>query len=73
MPLTGYEMHVGRTTGPGTQRPLLRLDDGRHDGATTADGRIAGCYVHGLFADDAQRAAWMARLGAPASASTTKR
>jgi len=66
--VSGYEMHMGRTTGAGTKRPLLRLDDGRPDGAVSADGRIAGCYLHGFFAGDAQRAAWLARLGAPASA-----
>jgi adenosylcobyric acid synthase len=57
-------MHVGRTSGPDCARPLLRFGDGRDDGATSANGRIGGCYVHGLFADDAQRAAWMRRLGA---------
>ena len=61
-------MHIGRTAGAGTGRPLLRLDDGRPDGAISADGRVAGSYLHGLFADDAQRGAWLARLGAPASA-----
>jgi adenosylcobyric acid synthase len=60
-------MHIGRTIGSGTQRPLLRLDDGRLDGAVSADGRVAGSYLHGFFAGDAQRAAWLARLGAPAS------
>ncbi len=65
--VAGYEMHIGRTTGAGTQRPLLQLEDGRFDGAVTADGRVAGCYLHGLFAGDAQRAAWLARLGAPGS------
>jgi adenosylcobyric acid synthase len=65
--VAGYEMHIGRTTGAGTQRPLLRLDDGRLDGAVTDDGRIAGCYLHGFFAGDAQRASWLARLRAPAS------
>jgi adenosylcobyric acid synthase len=65
--VAGYEMHIGRTTGSGTQRPLLRLDDGRLDGAVSADGRVAGSYLHGFFAGDAQRAAWLARLGAPAS------
>lgn len=70
VPLSGYEMHMGRTDGPGTARPLVRLDDGvdgRHDGAVSADGRIAGSYVHGVFADDRQRAAWLARLGAPSA------
>jgi len=65
--IAGYEMHIGRTTGEGTQRPLLRLDDGRFDGAISADGCVAGTYLHGFFAGDAQRAAWLARLGAPAS------
>ena len=64
LPFAGYEMHVGDTTGPDTARPLLRLADGRPDGAVSADGRVAGTYVHGLFADDRQRAAWLARLGA---------
>jgi adenosylcobyric acid synthase len=63
-PFQGYEMHVGRTEGPDRARPLLRVADGRDDGATSASGRIAGAYVHGLFADDRQRAAWLASLGA---------
>ncbi|WCS26739.1 cobyric acid synthase [Methylobacterium sp. NMS14P] len=63
VPFAGYEMHIGATEGPDADRPLLRLADGRPDGAVSADGRVAGTYVHGLFADDAQRAAWLARLG----------
>jgi adenosylcobyric acid synthase len=65
--VAGYEMHIGRTVGVATQNPLVRLDDGRFDGAVSADGRVAGTYLHGFFARDAQRAAWLARLGAPAS------
>lgn len=67
-PFTGYEMHVGESIGPGTDRPLLAIAGGRADGAVSADGRIAGCYVHGLFAHKAQRAAWLQRIGAPGSA-----
>jgi adenosylcobyric acid synthase len=63
----GYEMHVGITSGPGTQRPVLRFVDGRVDGASSADGRVAGAYVHGLFTDDRQRKALVASLGAAAS------
>ena len=63
-PFHGYEMHVGQTTGPDCARPLLSFADGRRDGATSANGRVAGAYVHGLFADDRQRAAWLAELGA---------
>ena len=59
----GYEMHVGETTGPDTARPVLRLGDGRCDGASSLDGRVLGTYAHGLFAHDAQRAAWLKRLG----------
>ncbi len=62
---TGFEMHVGRTTGEA--RPLLHRSDGRPDGALSPDGLVAGCYVHGLFAHDAQRARWLRALGgAPA-------
>ena len=32
-------------------RPALRLDDGRVDGALSTDGQILGTYVHGLFED----------------------
>jgi adenosylcobyric acid synthase len=60
----GYEMHVGQTSGPDCARPLLRFKNGRTDGAISANGRVAGAYVHGLFADDRQRAAWLASLGA---------
>src|SRR5260221_8570618 len=61
-PVRGYEMHVGTTEGPGAARPMLRLADGGA-GAMSAGGRVAGCYLHGLFAGDAFRRAFIARLG----------
>jgi adenosylcobyric acid synthase len=61
---SGYEMHIGRTHGPDCGRPLLRFADGREDGAISRDGRVMGAYAHALFADDGQRAAWLAMLGA---------
>jgi adenosylcobyric acid synthase len=61
---SGYEIHVGRTNATGACAPLLRLADGQTDGAVSADGRIAGCYIHRLFDHPEQRAAWLARLGA---------
>jgi len=64
----GYEIHVGETFGPGTARPFLVHDDGRPDGAVSADGRVAGTYVHGLFGHGEARAALLARLGAVAQA-----
>jgi adenosylcobyric acid synthase len=63
MPIAGYEMHLGQTGGPGLARPMLRLTN-RCDGCVSADGRVAGCYVHGLFASDRFRRAFLAALGA---------
>jgi len=50
----GYEMHVGETLGPGLARPMLRLAGAPH-GAVSPDGRVMGCYLHGLFAADGFR------------------
>jgi adenosylcobyric acid synthase len=60
--VTGYEIHLGRTTGPGLERPMLALAAGP-DGAVSADGRVMGCYLHGLFASDAFRAELLKTLG----------
>jgi adenosylcobyric acid synthase len=57
----GYEMHVGRTTGGA--RPMLTFADGTADGAISDDGRVRGCYVHGLFDRGDARAALLAELG----------
>jgi adenosylcobyric acid synthase len=67
VPFSGYEMHMGVTEGSDRARPFARLDDGSPEGAISADGRVLGTYIHGLFADDRQRAAWLARLAAGAS------
>ncbi len=65
VPFAGYEMHVGETHGPdAAARPFARLGAGRLDGAVSADGLVTGTYVHGLFADDRQRAHWLGTLGA---------
>jgi adenosylcobyric acid synthase len=66
-PFAGYEMHIGRTTGAGTARPALTFDDGRPDGAVSANGRVAGTYVHGLFMTDAARLAWLRAMDVHAS------
>jgi adenosylcobyric acid synthase len=66
VPFVGYEMHMGVTAGPDCSRPFARLSDGSPEGAISADGRVVGTYVHGLFADDRQRAAWLARFGGAA-------
>ena len=66
-PIAGYEIHLGRTTGPDCGRPVLTLAEGRPDGASSPDGRVTGCYVHGLFGSDAFRAQYLAGFGAPST------
>jgi adenosylcobyric acid synthase len=60
--IEGYEIHLGRSDGADCARPVITLD-GRADGASSRDGRIQGTYVHGLFAGDAFRKAWLGNLG----------
>lgn len=60
--IDGYEIHMGRTSGPDCQRPFAHLPD--PEGAISPNGRVAGTYLHGLFASDAFRAAWLAQFGA---------
>ncbi len=66
-PFHGYEMHVGDTAGAACARPFLRFEDGRLDGAVSNDRLVMGSYVHGLFSDDAFRAAFLAEIGAEAA------
>lgn len=65
-PIRGYEIHLGRSTGPACARPFA-LIGGQSEGATSADGRIMGSYLHGAFASDDFRRAFLARLGAAPS------
>jgi adenosylcobyric acid synthase len=59
----GYEIHIGRTTGPDTAHPFLHTISGSQ-GAISPNGRIAGCYVHGLFQQGPARAAILKTIGA---------
>jgi len=70
----GYEIHLGRTTGPDRSRPLFTVDDqtgnAQPEGAQRPDGRVMGSYLHGMFTADAFRQAFLAGLGAlPGTAS----
>lgn len=65
--VSGYEIHMGDTTGPDCARAWLSLD-GRGEGAASPNGRIMGCYLHGLFSADAFRSAFFAQLGKPVAA-----
>ncbi|MFH0295742.1 cobyric acid synthase [Bradyrhizobium sp. 31Argb] len=65
-PIEGYEIHLGRTSGEDCVRPVVTID-GRSDGASSADGRVQGTYLHGLFVNDSFRKAWLANLGVASS------
>jgi adenosylcobyric acid synthase len=56
-------MHLGVTQGGDCARPFLTID-GVAEGAVSADGRVAGVYLHGLFAADGWRRAFLSELGA---------
>ncbi|KNG94016.1 cobyric acid synthase [Pseudaestuariivita atlantica] len=63
---SGYEIHIGRTEGRDLQRPFGFVD-GAAEGAISGDGRVMGSYLHGMFADDGFRAAFLAAMGAAPS------
>jgi len=48
---TGYEMHLGVTSGPDDVRPFCKIDK-RNSGAVSNNRRVMGCYLHGLFEND---------------------
>ena len=62
VPLSGYEIHLGLTEGPDTIRAPVAID-GRKDGAASADGRVTGTYLHGLFSSDPYRHRLLSSFG----------
>ena len=57
-----YEIHIGTSDGADRSRPFAYID-GKPEGAMSADGHITGSYLHGMFADDEFRKAWLAGFG----------
>jgi adenosylcobyric acid synthase len=68
-PIQGYEIHMGRTTVLDDARPLATITRRgadsimEMDGCQSADGRVWGCYVHGIFANERFRRGWLRTLG----------
>jgi len=61
-PIDAYEIHIGHTEGPDCARPFAWVGEAP-EGALSADGRVQGSYLHGLFSSDAFRSAFLARIG----------
>jgi adenosylcobyric acid synthase len=61
-PIEAYEIHIGRTEGADRARPFASVG-ATAEGAISADGRVQGSYLHGLFSSDDFRRAWLAQLG----------
>lgn len=64
--VTGYEIHMGVSAGQALKSPALYLE-GQPEGAMSADGQIAGTYLHGLFDHAESTAAWVAWAGLKAT------
>jgi len=64
--VSAYEIHIGQTDGPDRARPFA-LVGGAPEGAISGDGRVHGTYLHGLFASDGFRRAYLDRLGISAA------
>jgi adenosylcobyric acid synthase len=64
-PVSGYEIHTGRSEGPALGEPAVTLSHGRHDGAISADRQILGTYLHGLFEQSAACTALLHWAGLP--------
>jgi adenosylcobyric acid synthase len=62
--LSGYHMHLGVTEGPGRDRPFARIE-AEPEGAISPDGRVMGTYLHGLFAADGFRRAFLGNAASP--------
>jgi adenosylcobyric acid synthase len=66
--LTGYEIHMGETQLGPDARPFAEIlrrsgkDVKISDGAVSADGRVFGTYLHGIFDNDGFRSAFLNRL-----------
>jgi adenosylcobyric acid synthase len=60
--VSGYEIHMGQTDGPDRVRGWIDLGGDKPDGAISADGRVLGAYLHGLFAADDFRRAYLGSL-----------
>ena len=64
-PLEGYEIHLGETSGPDSVRPFSYAGR-KQEGAVSANGRVYGTYLHGLFGNDSFRRQFLQSIGVTA-------
>ena len=69
IPVSGYEIHIGETTGVDCARSFLRLGNSG-DGAVSRDGKISGTYLHGLMQSDEFRTHYLKSLNAEVNLSS---
>jgi adenosylcobyric acid synthase len=60
----GYEIHLGETVYDAAAEPFAEISrengaEGLQDGAVSADGKVVGSYLHGMFEQDAFRHAFV--------------
>jgi len=67
--LEGYEIHMGETSGVDCVRPMIEIE-GHGDGAINPQGNVRGCYLHGLFGNNAYRRSLLRELDVEASSGT---
>lgn len=60
-PMSGYEIHVGSSSGLDTAKPMTILN-GQPDGAISEHGNVEGTYLHGLFSSNEFRQGWLNRI-----------
>jgi adenosylcobyric acid synthase len=53
--VAGYEIHIGKTTYLDHAEPFAMLTSGERDGCTSANRRVLGTYLHGIFDHDCFR------------------
>jgi adenosylcobyric acid synthase len=53
--IAGYEIHIGKTLYLELSEPFATLANGEHDGCISADRRVLGTYLHGIFDEDCFR------------------
>ena len=64
--ISGYEIHMGRTCGASNWLKIEERNQNKvkvTDGTISREGRIWGCYLHGIFANHSFRNAWLRSLG----------